>query len=522
MASTRQSWGLLALALAALLYGCWQTWPRTVDDAYITFRYAQNLVDGAGPVFNPGERVEGCSSPSWMILSAAAIRAGLDPAAFSKVLGTAVSLGMIVLVFFALRRAGVTPRGAALASLLVGSSFVVQIWATAGMETNGYALAFLLGLILLAADELGATVALAASAALGIAALTRPEGLAFWVLGVGIVAWRAATRPTRLRALAAYALPALPLAAFFAWRVSYYGAPFPNTYYVKTGGGVVLWEQGLHGLRLFAENPAHLPWIAAAILATFVGLRRASSRAATAIVGGAVVLHLVWVVSVGDDGLRVHRFQAPILAPMALLVGGIFRAGWERERGTRRLGIATGALAVATALLSVRALHTEVLRSYEDAALVYQEGNERLGRFLRDTVPAGTRIAVAAAGAIPYYSGLPTIDMYGLNDRHIARTPFPRTRGSRLMKWDNAYVLSLRPEIIVPNRGYFRPGDPFAVRAARDPRLLADSPMDRDLFARVAKDGSYALRPLATPDGSVFYVFERTDGAGFTPPVARR
>src|SRR5262245_7083765 len=50
---------LLALAAAALLYGVVRTWPRTVDDAFITFRYAENLAEGAGPVFNPGERVEG-------------------------------------------------------------------------------------------------------------------------------------------------------------------------------------------------------------------------------------------------------------------------------------------------------------------------------------------------------------------------------------------------------------------------------------------------------------------------------
>jgi len=32
---------------------------HTVDDAFISFRYAHNLVQGHGLVFNPGERVEG-------------------------------------------------------------------------------------------------------------------------------------------------------------------------------------------------------------------------------------------------------------------------------------------------------------------------------------------------------------------------------------------------------------------------------------------------------------------------------
>ena len=35
------------------------------DDAFISFRYARNIADGLGPVFNPGERVEGASNPLW-------------------------------------------------------------------------------------------------------------------------------------------------------------------------------------------------------------------------------------------------------------------------------------------------------------------------------------------------------------------------------------------------------------------------------------------------------------------------
>lgn len=45
---------LLGLAACELALGlCVQ------EDAFISFRYARNLVDGHGLVFNPGERVEG-------------------------------------------------------------------------------------------------------------------------------------------------------------------------------------------------------------------------------------------------------------------------------------------------------------------------------------------------------------------------------------------------------------------------------------------------------------------------------
>ena len=58
--------GLLTIALLArILLG-----PRTVDDAYITFRYARNLITGHGFVYNPGERVLGTTTPLYTLLMA--------------------------------------------------------------------------------------------------------------------------------------------------------------------------------------------------------------------------------------------------------------------------------------------------------------------------------------------------------------------------------------------------------------------------------------------------------------------
>ncbi|TET83600.1 MAG: hypothetical protein E3J37_05110, partial [Anaerolineales bacterium] len=56
----------MIIALAArLLPG-----PRTIDDAYITFRYAQNLLAGNGLVYNPGEAVLGTTTPIYALLMA--------------------------------------------------------------------------------------------------------------------------------------------------------------------------------------------------------------------------------------------------------------------------------------------------------------------------------------------------------------------------------------------------------------------------------------------------------------------
>ena len=61
--------GLLVCALVlAITYGV-----CTQDDAFISFRYAENLANGQGLVFNPGERVEGYSNPLWTVLFAVII-----------------------------------------------------------------------------------------------------------------------------------------------------------------------------------------------------------------------------------------------------------------------------------------------------------------------------------------------------------------------------------------------------------------------------------------------------------------
>jgi hypothetical protein len=61
----------------------------------------------------------------------------------------------------------------------------------------------------------------------------------------------------------------------------------------------------------------------------------------------------------------------------------------------------------------------------------------------------GAVLATNTAGTIPYYSGLRTIDMLGLNDVHIAHRNMPMGKGlAGHEKWDAAYVLAQHPDYI--------------------------------------------------------------------------
>ncbi|MBE7560363.1 hypothetical protein HS125_16040 [bacterium] len=188
--------------------------------------------------------------------------------------------------------------------------------------------------------------------------------------------------------------------------------------------------------------------------------------------------------------MALHRFLVPALPFLFLL----WQTGVETlvEYGRR------GALAWAGAvLLLAGAVYgglgetlpgKESLWSYARRyAHGYREGLERtsiaVGKRLRLIAPPGARIALGDAGALPYYSGLAIIDLYGLMNRGLAHLP-----GHALYfdpgSFDVGTILSQRPEFIYLNsmndyvrqRQPFQPLDHLQVDAliARNPSFVKD------------------------------------------------
>src|ERR1700686_5368763 len=106
-----------APALVALLARV-LTGPQPIDDAYITFRYARNLAEGLGLVYNPGEWVLGTTAPLWALLLAGGYRLGFTDLPWLATLVSAVcdAATAMLLVTFGLRM-GWRPPAAALIGL---------------------------------------------------------------------------------------------------------------------------------------------------------------------------------------------------------------------------------------------------------------------------------------------------------------------------------------------------------------------------------------------------------------------
>ncbi len=81
----------------------------------------------------------------------------------------------------------------------------------------------------------------------------------------------------------------------------------------------------------------------------------------------------------------------------------------------------------------------------QNAAQYKDEANyTRLGLLIRSTTAENFRIAVAAAGATPYFAQRPTEDLLGKNDRVIAKTAPRGVFSPGHDKWDYAYSLGER------------------------------------------------------------------------------
>ncbi len=219
---------LLALG-ARLLPG-----PRSIDDSFITFRYARNIVAGNGFTYNPGQAVLGTTTPLYTLLMAVlGALTGGEGAPF-PVLALVVNALADALTCLLLIRLGAR-LGHPLSGYAAALAWSIAPWsvtfAIGGMETSLYVL--LLTLTALAWLE-GRLALTALSAALAL--LTRPDALLL-LAPIGLDAlwqWHRGRLRLDARAWRGLALSALLLAAWGMYATWHFGSPIPHSVTAKT------------------------------------------------------------------------------------------------------------------------------------------------------------------------------------------------------------------------------------------------------------------------------------------------
>lgn len=203
---------------------------RTIDDAYITFRYARNLLAGAGPVFNPGEAVLGTTTPLYMGLMAGlgALSGGVDaPFPLLAVLVNALADAITALLLLQFGTRLGSARAGAAAGLVWAIAPYSVTFAIGGLETSVYVL--LLTACAYAAFTRRRNLAAGLAA---LALLTRPDALI--LLGplalerLACAIWK--KEPIRLSEVL---LAGLPLLAWGLFATLAYGSPLPHSIAAK-------------------------------------------------------------------------------------------------------------------------------------------------------------------------------------------------------------------------------------------------------------------------------------------------
>ncbi|HEY3499044.1 MAG TPA: hypothetical protein VGK73_30340, partial [Polyangiaceae bacterium] len=424
--------------------------PFMADDAFISLRYADRLLEGHGLSWTDGQPVEGYSNLLWILLCAAVGTVAPLPLA-ARVVGVASALG----AFAAIAAWGARSRArvpfALAAALALSLSSPIVVWAIGGLEQCLVMALLAVALLSIWEAPAGARRELwPAGAALAALVLTRPDSLLFVAAFAVALVMRDGLGAARAWWPVLIGAPLLAYAAQLGFRLLYYGDWVPNVARVKVAWKVARlaggWEYVSSGWRVLVA-PLGLLALGSLSVLGVPGRRRA--------LGLLLLPPLAWlgyVVAVGGDIFPARRQLVAVV--LLGVLGGVLGLAATWERGVR---FRAGALFAAGAAVLLNARLTPRDQGARDARHeLWEWEGEVSGRFFAEAFAAfQPTIAVDSAGCVPFFSRLPAIDMLGLNDREI-----PRRRGTERATGsvsfdlhdigDADYVLSRRPDLILP------------------------------------------------------------------------
>lgn len=450
------------------LFLSWSFLFQNVDDAYISYRYGRNLMSGTGLVYNPGEYVEGYTNFLWTIITAPFTQVpSIDVSVFS--IGLCMLLS-ILNIFFITRisrlfrpllefKAGYIFLLPALFFVLDDS---IAFWSIGGMEFPMYIL-FILGIIYnyFRLND-GRKHLYQLIAFLVLCTLTRPEGNMIFVITLMHMFFfrKRILNPKKIffQMILSYTLFCI---IYYGFKHFYYGQIIPNTFYAK---GVTDMSMNLIlGTKYIIMCVGIRVYVLVFIL--FIPFKKAFRGFKLSYLLLFSIVYIIYIVGVGGDWMYANRFFVPIIPILYILsaigIISLFIRIKNYLSSINKLNeikfrdwFVVGITLLNIALFSITFSNLEYKRLIiEDDNANFERQWSRFGQWLKINSPPNTIIAVGPAGKIPYYSGLYSIDMWGLNNSEIARTKSKRLQAGH-KKFNFDYVLSLNPEYIIGYAGF--------------------------------------------------------------------
>ena len=429
-----------ALFLAALLVHVGLTiWLSfTQDDAFITFRYAANFINGEGLVYNSGERIEGYTNFLWLLFTILGRLGGLELVLFSKILGIVCGLGTITILY--LLAGDIFGRDSiwrGICCLLLGSMYSFAYWTISGLETAAFSLAVLASMYFyLRHSYLTAPLAV-------LATLLRPEGAIVFafIFIYEIITTRSLSRFACISGVA-YLSTLLPYAAF---KFLYFGGLLPNPFYAKTDFAVSRLAEGMGYAALYFWH-----YLGAGLFLVPAIMAPGKYKRTLGSIGVFVILYTLYIIFIGGDVLKVHRFFVPLMPLFALVV--VIGISCLTDR---KWLITMSVIIVFGWQMWLPYKH---VNTFHFAEIRLAAKNAKLADDVLAVDKTDFSFATTTIGIIGYrLLGHTVIDMLGLTDSTIARHPEPWIEGMETTwkerHFNTPYLLSRQPDYILFSTG---------------------------------------------------------------------
>jgi arabinofuranosyltransferase len=383
----------------------------TLDDALIYYRYIGNALSGQGLVYNPGEYVNGLTSPLYTYFSLACAFVIRDVPLSQMLLSAVLLCGAAVTVLF-IRPLGTRITAGALAGAL-GVASMRYFYSVVGLETPLLLLLMALALALFVRGRTGAWMIVSA-----LLLLTRGETVFLVLLLAGThLVLRRPFPGWRL-----WVVPVLLLVAHYAFNLVYFGHPLPATLMAKIQQGESgLWETGRWGKHLiflsvgyhfdryFASN---LMLLGAPLLLALCGIAAGRRDTLTRVIAIFLVLYTAFYVTLSIP--NYHWYYAPYYFFTYILAGwGIDALLTHARRMPGRMVVhvvKAGTLALVAGMLVGQTVWS--IRALPQAG-GYGSYTE-IGLWIKEHTPPEAKVAAAEIGHIGWFSERYIIDILGL------------------------------------------------------------------------------------------------------------
>jgi len=316
-------------------------------------------------------------------------------------------------------------------------------WSQSGLETAAFAFFAALSFYLYLKRSWQLVFALT------IAVWLRPEGAL--VAAILVVIEAVVEKRIPKFAIACSAIALIFSLPFVAFKQIYYGSILPNPFYAKTG---MSFEQLGAGLEYASRFFSHYGFYGAGLIVCVLFWKKLSNDMRAVLLF--FVMYTLYIVLVGGDALKVHRFFIPVLGLSGILiVYSILVLVRKLSTKTFNLVLFLSALPL---LFLTYSLPKDYILLYSDREIGLVESMQLLARDIKESDPTDFSVAHTTIGAFSYeLMGHKVIDMLGLTDTMIARHPQPEVKEFqstwRERNYNAGYVLERGPEYIVFSTG---------------------------------------------------------------------